>query len=91
MVVVLEEDERLAVLLVLISLAELLILYFAASVAMVLLAKSSVALGAFSFVDSLVMVSRIQGVKVDRLVKMPANSMLVVHKHQGNPMINILH
>ena len=78
-VLVLEEDERLAVLLVLISLAELLILYFAASVAMVLLAKSSVALGAFSFVASLVMVSRIQGVKVDRLVKMPANNMFSFH------------
>ena len=78
MVLVLEEDERLATLLLSIVLAVLLISYFAASFAMVLLVKSSVALAAFSFVDSLVMVSRIQGVKVDRLVKMPANSMFIV-------------
>ena len=78
MVLVLEEDERLAVLLLLISLAVLLIWYFAESASAAFLVKSSVALDAFSFVESLVMVSRIQGVKVDRLVKMPANSMFIV-------------
>ena len=62
--------ERLTVLLLLIFVAVVLVSYFAASVV-----RIAVALGAFSFVDSLAMVSRIQGVKVDRLVKMPANSM----------------
>ena len=72
--VLLKEAGRLAVLLISIFLAVVLVSDFVASLSLV---RISVALGLSSFVESLAMVSRIQGVKVDRLMKMPANSMSI--------------
>ena len=72
----LKEDERLAVLLIFLAVA---LSDFAASFGSAFLVGISVAFGSFSFVKSLAMVLRIQGVKVDRLVKMPANSMFNAH------------
>ena len=84
----LEEAGRLVVLSTPFFLAVVLV---SDSVASVSLVRISVALGLSSFVESLAMVSRIQGVKVERLVKMPANSMSIVHQHYVNPISNHLH
>ena len=84
----LEEAERLLVSLLLICPAEVPISSFAASLGSISVVGISVDLGLSSFVESLAMVSRIQGVKVERLVKMPANGMSIINEHSVNPISN---
>ena len=84
----LEEAEIFLVSLLSICLAEMPISSFAASLGSISVVGISVDLGLSSFVESLAMVSRIQGVKVDKLVKMPANGMSIINEHSVNPISN---